>query len=96
MAESRSGLSRQTRQGGLQKSTEQLWCDGYVYNFDCDDGFWVHTYVRAHIMHSKFVWFVNNGFSDASDCKETACNAGDQGLIPGSGRSPGEGNGNPL
>ena len=28
--------------------------------------------------------------------KETACNAGDLGLIPGSGRSPGEGNGNPL
>ena len=25
-----------------------------------------------------------------------ACNAGDTGLIPGSGRSPGEGNGNPL
>ena len=28
--------------------------------------------------------------------KESACNAGDMGLIPGSGRSPGEGNGNPL
>ena len=28
--------------------------------------------------------------------KEYACNAGDLGLIPGSGRSPGEGNGNPL
>ena len=28
--------------------------------------------------------------------KESACNAGDQGLIPGLGRSPGEGNGNPL
>ena len=28
--------------------------------------------------------------------KESACNAGDVGLIPGSGRSPGEGNGNPL
>ena len=27
---------------------------------------------------------------------ESACNAGDVGLIPGSGRSPGEGNGNPL
>ena len=26
----------------------------------------------------------------------SACNAGDLGLIPGSGRSPGEGNGNPL
>ena len=30
-----------------------------------------------------------------SDNKESACNAGDRGLIPGSGRSPGEGNGNP-
>ena len=33
---------------------------------------------------------------DGSDRKEPACNAGDLGLIPGSGRSPGEGNGNPL
>ena len=29
-------------------------------------------------------------------CKESACNAGHPGSIPGSGRSPGEGNGNPL
>ena len=28
--------------------------------------------------------------------QETACKAGDSDLIPGSGRSPGEGNGNPL
>ena len=28
--------------------------------------------------------------------KESACNAGDPGLIPGLGRSPGGGNGNPL
>ena len=28
--------------------------------------------------------------------KESACDAGHPGLIPGSGRSPGEGNGNPL
>ena len=28
--------------------------------------------------------------------KESACDAGNQGLIPGSGRSSGEGNGNPL
>ena len=28
--------------------------------------------------------------------KESACNAGDTGSIPGSGRSPGEGNGDPL
>ena len=31
-----------------------------------------------------------------SDGKESACNAGDTSLIPGSGRFPGEGNGNPL
>ena len=32
------------------------------------------------------------GFPSGSDGKESACNAGDPGLIPGSGRSPGEGN----
>ena len=36
------------------------------------------------------------GFSCSSVGKESACNAGDQGSIPGSGRSLGEGNGNPL
>ena len=33
------------------------------------------------------------GFSGGSDGKESAYNAGDPGSIPGSGRSPGEGNG---
>ena len=32
----------------------------------------------------------------SSDGKEPACNAGDPGSFPGSGRSPGEGIGNPL
>ena len=36
------------------------------------------------------------GFPGGSDDKESACNAGDLGLIPGSGRSPGGGNGNSL
>ena len=36
------------------------------------------------------------GFPGGSGSKESACSAGDLGLIPGSGRSPGEGNGNPL
>ena len=35
-------------------------------------------------------------FSCSSVSKESACNAGDLGLIPGLGRSSGEGNGNPL
>jgi len=35
-------------------------------------------------------------FPGGSDCKESACCAGDRGLIPLLGRSLGEGNGNPL
>ena len=35
-------------------------------------------------------------FPGGSDGKASAYNAGDQGSIPGLGRSPGEGNGNPL
>ena len=41
---------------------------------------------------SVVVW----GFPGGSEGKVSACNAGDLGLIPRSGRSPEEGNGNPL
>ena len=36
------------------------------------------------------------GSPDSSAAKESTCNAEDPGLIPGLGRYPGEGNGNPL
>ena len=36
------------------------------------------------------------GFLSGSALKESTYNAGDEGSVPGSGRSPGEGNGNPL
>ena len=36
------------------------------------------------------------GFPGGSEVKASAWNAGDPGSIPGLGRSPGEGNGNPL
>ena len=39
---------------------------------------------------------VSMGFPGGSEVKVSACNAGDLGSIPGSGRSPGEGNGNPV
>ena len=39
-------------------------------------------------MHLGLPWWLSG--------KESACNAGDAGSIPGSGRSSGEGNGNPL
>ena len=36
------------------------------------------------------------GFPGGSEVKASACNVGDLGSIPGLGKSPGEGNGNPL
>jgi len=39
---------------------------------------------------------ISLGLSCSSDGKESACNAGDLDSIPGLGRSPGEGNGNPF
>jgi len=39
---------------------------------------------------------IQQSFPGGSDGKESACNVGDLGLIPGLGRSPGEGHGNPL
>ena len=58
---------------------------------------------RAYLEHKELSIYSipgdNLGFPDVSVCKESACNAGDAGdvdLIPGSGRFPGEGNGNQL
>ena len=44
----------------------------------------------------KYVVYSNKGFPGGSEVKASACNVGDLGSIPGSGRSPGEGNGNSL
>ena len=49
-----------------------------------DQGFFLHTFPYT------------KGFPGGSEVKASACNAGDLGSIPGSGRSPEEGNGNPL
>ena len=42
------------------------------------------------------MWPIILGFPGGSEDKASAWNVGDLGLIPGWGRSPGEGNGNPL
>ena len=46
---------------------------------------------EAYLCHQNI-----QSFPGGSDSKASACNMGDLGLIPKSGRSPGEGNGNPL
>ena len=54
-----------------------------------DHGTWTTMTIIAFTMCQEGPpWGLND--------KESACQAGDEGLIPGSGSSPGEGNGNPL
>ena len=52
------------------------------------------TYLHKlpHLVQSSYI----PGFPGGSEVKLSACNEGDLGSIPGSGSSPGEGNGNPL
>ena len=51
----------------------------------------------SYIFYRVYRWgLLLRGFPGGSDGKKSACNAEDSGSIPGSGRSHGEGNGNPL
>ena len=54
---------------------------------------WGHVHLRARVSGKQGG---SEGSLGGSDSKESACNAGDPGSIPGSGRSPGERNGYPL
>ena len=57
----------------------------------------VHFLVYNSVLQDLLkVLGVEEGFTCGSVGKESACSAGDPGLIPESGRFPGEGNGNPL
>ena len=49
-----------------------------------------------HAVACVGIFFLLKGFPDISVGKESACNAGDLGSIPGSGKSPGERDGYPL
>ena len=46
--------------------------------------------------YNQYLYLPLMGFPDGSDGKDSACNVGDLGSVPGLGRSPGEGNGYPL
>ena len=62
---------------------QYIYTHEYLYTSICDIYIHISTYIYTGLPR----WL--------SD-KESACNAGDLGLIPGSERSPGEGNGSPL
>ena len=52
----------------------------------------MHIYAYIHIYIHMYIY----DFPGGSDGKASAYNAGDLGSVPGLGRSPGEGHGNPL
>ena len=78
--------------------------DGNPLQYSClenpmDGGAWQATYhgvTKSRTRLSDFTLTFQHNFPVGSDGKESACYAGSPGLIPGSGRSPGEGNGNSL
>ena len=57
----------------------------------------IHQVPLSGILQVKILeWVAISYFSGGSDSEASAYNPGDPGLIPGLGRSSGEGNGNPL
>ena len=52
--------------------------------------------MKHTIQHKELYATIARGFLNGSVGKESACNAGDTDSIPGSGRLPGGGNGNPI
>ena len=60
-----------------------------MYMYIC---IYVHIYICIYV----YIYIYNIGFPNGSTGKESACNAGDLGLIPGSGRFTGEAIGYPL
>ena len=71
---------------------------GYEYCYSCFPlvSICLEYLFPAFHFQSVFVPCFEVGFPGGSDGKASACNAGDPGSIPRLGRSPGEGNGNPL
>ena len=63
-------------------------CQPYIYMYPLPlEPLSSHQYLKKKL---------KMGFSGGSDSKESACNEGDMGVIPGSGRSPKERNSHPL
>ena len=70
----------------------------WYYNTPPIGPFWTNywTYLfKFKVRYIILIYMLSLGFPSGSDGKESACSVGDWGLIPGSGRSPGGGNGYP-
>ena len=57
---------------------------------------WIISFSQKHLLNVMITLLDPMGFPCGSAGKESSCNVGDLGLIPGLGRSPGEGKGYPF
>ena len=72
----------------LSPSGRVSWFSLWAIAFPFNDGMWRGSFIGDKITPARI--------PSGSDGEESACHVGDQSLIPGSERSPGEGNGYPL
>ena len=72
-----------------------IWCILVLKNSSCNEKRQTIRFKILVLMEGILFSHLAR-YSGSSEGKESFCSAGDLGLIPGSGRSPGEGNGNPL
>ena len=72
------------------------WSIVALQRFRCTARWFSYTHTQILLLKLFSVIGYYLGFPGGSDGKESACNVGDLGSIPGLGRSPGGGHGNPL
>ena len=83
---------KQPRCPSLDKWLRKLWC---IYTMEYYSTIKNNTF-ESVLMKWKKLESIIQGFPGGSKDKASACNTGDLGSIPGLGRSPAEGHGNPL
>ena len=85
-----------TRGQGLYVSCLPLYLRNLVHSGVCAISGWLMQWQGREKSNYELLYDSCYVFPGGSDGKASACNTGDPGSIPGLGRSPGEGNGNPL
>ena len=70
-----------------------------IISMDTAKSWWIqHSWLKMKTLNKLGLWgdYLNMGLPQWLRGKQSTCNAGDTGSVPGLGRPPGEGHGNPL
>ena len=88
-------MEQQTGSKSGKEYVKAIYCYP-VYLTSMQSTSWKTLGWKKHKLESRLPGEISITFPGGSEVKASASNAGDLGSIPGLGRSPGEGNGNPL